>query len=355
MTSTKPILDRVFEAILGTQEVHALWLGERLGYYRDLHANGASRPLDVAKRTGTDERLTREWLEHQAVAGYLAVDDVAAHPSERRFSLPAEHVAVLVDRDDLDHIAPIARFVAGLGKHLDAIAEGYRTGMGVSWEQLGEDPREGQAAMNRPLFLGPFPNEHLPEHLPAVAERLRSGGRVAEIGFGGGWAMIGMAKAYPNATFDGFEVDAASVALASRNAQEAGVADRVTFHHVDGAEAPSDEPYDLVCAFECIHDLPDPVAVLGQMRSMVAPGGTVLVMDENVAEAFTAPGDEVERVMYGFSITCCLPDGLSARPSVGTGTVMRPSTFTAYAQAAGFEDVEILPIENDFFRFYRLT
>jgi hypothetical protein len=104
-----------------------------------------------------------------------------------------------------------------------------------------------------------------------------------------------------------------------------------------------------------VHDLPDPVAVLAAMRAMARPGGTVLVVDERVAETFTAPGDEIERLMYGYSLTCCLPDSLSTRPSVGTGTVMRPATLAAYARAAGFDAIEVLPVAHDFFRFYRLV
>jgi hypothetical protein len=104
-----------------------------------------------------------------------------------------------------------------------------------------------------------------------------------------------------------------------------------------------------------VHDLPDPVAVLTSMRAMVRPDGTVLVVDERVAETFTAPGDDVERLMYGYSVTCCLPDSLSAPGSVGTGTVMRPATLAGYADDAGFAGVEVLPVEHDFFRFYRLV
>jgi hypothetical protein len=97
------------------------------------------------------------------------------------------------------------------------------------------------------------------------------------------------------------------------------------------------------------------VSVLATMRRLAGSDGAVVVMDENVAETFTAPGDEVERLMYGYSLMCCLPDGMSHQPSVGTGTVMRPSTLEDYARQAGFESIEILPIENDFFRFYRLV
>jgi hypothetical protein len=110
-----------------------------------------------------------------------------------------------------------------------------------------------------------------------------------------------------------------------------------------------------VVAVECVHDMPAPVDVLAAMRRMVRAGGTVLVLDEAVAEEFTAPGDEIERLMYGYSLLCCLPDGRSQEPSVATGTVMRPDTLRRYAQDAGFTDVEVLPLDAGFFRVYRLV
>ena len=132
------------------------------------------------------------------------------------------------------------------------------------------------------------------------------------------------------------------------------MSDRVRFTLVDAASVPTSGDYDLVAAFECIHDLPDPVGVLRSARRMVKPGGTVLVMDERVPEAFTGPGDPVEQLMYGISMLVCLPDGLSHDGSVGTGTVMRPDTLRRYARDAGFADIEVLPIEHDMFRFYQL-
>jgi hypothetical protein len=129
----------------------------------------------------------------------------------------------------------------------------------------------------------------------------------------------------------------------------------VRFHAVDPAEAGHGDGYELVTAFECIHDLPQPVPVLRTMRSMAGEDGIVLVMDENVQPEFVAPGDEVERIMYGFSTLVCLPDGMSHPDSVGTGTVMRPSVLEGYAQEAGFSNVEILPIDGGFWRFYRLS
>jgi hypothetical protein len=111
---------------------------------------------------------------------------------------------------------------------------------------------------------------------------------------------------------------------------------------------------DFVCAFECIHDMPQPVPELRAMRAMTSDGGGVMVMDENVGHEFSAPGDELERLIYGYSTLVCLPDGMSHPDSAGTATVMRPAVFECYAREAGFERVEILPIDADLWRFYRL-
>jgi 2-polyprenyl-3-methyl-5-hydroxy-6-metoxy-1,4-benzoquinol methylase len=114
--------------------------------------------------------------------------------------------------------------------------------------------------------------------------------------------------------------------------------------------------YDVVFAFECLHDMPRPVEVLAAARRALRPGGAVVVMDEAVAEALESPADEVDRLMYGFSLLVCLPDGMSHEGSAGTGTVMRPAVLQRYAQEAGFADVQVLPIEDfSFFRFYLLA
>jgi 2-polyprenyl-3-methyl-5-hydroxy-6-metoxy-1,4-benzoquinol methylase len=343
----------LFAALVGAYEVAAVDLGSRLGWYRALADAPATAP-ELAQRTGTDARYAREWLEQQAVAGYLTVDDVDAAPDQRRYTLPDEHRAVLVDELDPMFMPPFARVTMAFTRNVPRLVEVYRTGGGLGWDEMGPDAREGQAAANRPFFLGPLINQVLPA-IPAVDAALRAGGRVADIGCGLGWSSIGIATGYPAARVDGFDVDAPSIERARQLAEEAGVADRVTFSLVDAGQLDRAGEYDLVAAFECVHDLPDPVAVLGAMRRLVRPGGTVLVVDEKVAETFTAPGDEVERLMYGYSLTCCLPDSASTEPSAKTGTVMRPAVLERYAKEAGFEGLTVLPIEHDFFRFYELT
>ena len=175
---------------------------------------------------------------------------------------------------------------------------------------------------------------------------------MVDIGCGEGWSTLAIARAYPQARVVGIDLDAPSIEAARGHAADAGMAGSVEFRHADAAAL--DEPADLALIVEAVHDMSNPVPVLRAVRESLAEGGSLIVVDERVAEAFTAPGDDIERFMYGWSITTCLPDGRSRQPSVATGTVMRPDTLRRYAAEAGFGSVEILPIENDFFRFYRL-
>jgi SAM-dependent methyltransferase len=346
---------RVVAATLGAMEALALHLGRTLGWYQALVDEGPLTSVELAHRTGTQERYAREWLEQQAVTGYLLVDDDTAAPTERRFRVAPGAVAVLTDPESPAHTAPLAGFAVAAGRRFDDLVDVYRHGGGVSWEQLGPDARTAQAAMNRPLFLHQLGQEIVPQ-LPDLHDRLRASARVADIGTGEGWSSIGLARVFPSAIFEGFDVDEPSVAAARRHAIAHGVEDRVTFAAVDAATQRESRSgaFDVVMAYECVHDMPDPVGVLAAMRQMVRDDGYVLVMDERAAETFAAPGDLVERLLYGFSILCCLPDGLSTPGGVGTGTVMRPSVLAGYAAAAGFSGVEVLPVEHDFFRFYRL-
>jgi 2-polyprenyl-3-methyl-5-hydroxy-6-metoxy-1,4-benzoquinol methylase len=153
---------------------------------------------------------------------------------------------------------------------------------------------------------------------------------------------------------DGFDLDQPSVEMARRNARKAGIDDRVKFHVRNAADPKLAGQYDLVAAFECIHDMADPVRALRAMKHLAGSTGTVLVVDERVGESFSTSKNDVDWMMYGWSILHCLPVGMADKPSAETGTVMRPGTLRAYARESGFKSVEILPIENYFFRFYRL-
>jgi SAM-dependent methyltransferase len=347
-TTTEEFANRLFNAALGTVEVMSVYLGDRLDWYRALADGGPATPDELTERAGGSPRYAREWLEQQATFGILTVG------GDGRFELPAGAAEVLTDQASLSYLAPLARMLCAAGVQLPALLDAYRSGGGVGWAAYGADMRESQADMNRPWFEHALPGALAGiDDLDAVLRR--PGARIADIGFGGGWSSIALARAYPDATVDGFDVDEASVELARQNAAAAGLGDRVRFHHTDAAGLGS-ATFDAAFAFECVHDMPQPVHVLAAMRRAVVPGGPVVIMDEAVADRFQAPGDDVDRIMYGFSLLVCLPDGLAHAGSVGTGTVMRPETLRRYAREAGFSDVTTLPIDDfGFWRFYKLV
>jgi SAM-dependent methyltransferase len=347
---------RLFDTVLQGLDLLTIYLGDRLGYYRALAGDGPATSAELAARTGTAERYAREWLEQQAVTGILSVDDPASNAADRRYTLPPGHEEVLTDPISLNHFTPAIRTVVAIAQVLPQVQEAFRTGGGVPFEDYGEDLREGQAGMNRPQFAKLLATEWLPT-MPDVHARLQGGtpARVADIGMGAGWSSIAIAQAYPNAQVDGFDLDTASVELARANAAEAGVDDRVQFAVHDASDPALAGAYDLACAFECVHDMSQPIAALASMRRLVGENGAVLVMDERVADRFEAPGDDVERFMYGYSVLHCLPAGMAEQPSLATGTVMRADTFRSYAAEAGYQRVDVLPIEHDTFIFYRLS
>ncbi|MFC4543333.1 SAM-dependent methyltransferase [Halosolutus amylolyticus] len=350
---TDAFLESLLERAANTMSLFGIYVGDRLGYYDALASAGPLTAPALAAATDTHERYAREWLEHQTVTGVLTVENPGDDPTDRRYALPGSYVEVLCEPDSLNYLAPLAGLVAGLGAPLEDVIEAFRTGGGVPFAAYGDACHEGIAAMNRPAFVSQLGPEWLAS-ISDVDAALRDGGRVADLGCGHGWSSIGVAEHYPEAIVDGYDLDAASVERATENVAERGVDDRVTVHNRDAGDPGIDGDYDLVMAFECVHDLSDPIAVLETMRRLAGDDGAVLVVDERAGESFSPEGNEIEPLLYGFSVLHCLPVGMVDEPATGTGTVMRPDTLAEYATSAGFSTVDVLPIENFFFRFYRL-
>lgn len=341
---------RLLAMATGALELFHVYAGYKLGLYRTIAAHGPMTAHELAERAAISERYAREWLEQQAVAGILTTE------ADHQFGLLAAHAEVLTDPDSLSFLAPLSTGVVSVASVMPEVLEAFRTGGGVPYEAYGEDMRSSISELNRPGFLKLLGTQWFPA-VPELDGRLRADppAQVADVGCGAGWSSIGIARAYPKVTVHGFDLDAASIKDAKRNAGASGVGDRVKFAIRDAADPHLAGKFDVVTAFETIHDMSNPVGALRAMRSLVREGGFVLIADEKVAEEFTAPGDDLERLMYGWSALHCLAVGLTEPGSAGTGTMMRPSRLREYARAAGFQDIEVLPVEADLWRFYRLV
>ncbi|MEV6159089.1 class I SAM-dependent methyltransferase [Nonomuraea sp. NPDC052129] len=359
---TEQLVERLLDTTIGALELFSVYLGAELGLYRVLEQRGPLTAAQLGEQAGIAARYAREWLDQQAVAGFLQVEPglPEAADRERRYRLDPAYARVLTHADDPAHVAPLAHMLAGIGGVLTEVAQAYRTGDGVPYQDYGHAFRHGQGHINRPAFTHELPTDWLAA-MPDVVDRLEAAPHphIADVGCGQGWSTLAMARAFPSAWVDGLDLDAASIADARRHAADCDLEDgdlegRVRFVHADAQRLPDTGPYDLVLILEALHDLPQPVQVLRAVHTALIPGGTVLVVDERVADRFSAPGDKVERMMYGWSVTHCLPAQLAEKPSAATGTVLRAETVGEWARESGFARCTVLPVDNDFFRLYRL-
>jgi precorrin-6B methylase 2 len=347
-TARDALAERIFQSAIATLDLYGVYLGDRLGLYRVLAERGPSTSVELADAAGINERYAREWLEQQAATGILTVD-------ERRFSLPPGHDEVLLDETSLDFAASLAQSIVACAQPMDELVEAYRSGDGLTFDQYGPDGRIAQARGTRAMYENLLGSEWLPS-IPDVHERLTADppARVADVACGSGWSSISIARAYPKVSVDGIDLDEASVEEARRNVAGSDVEDRVRFHNRNAADAEFAHRFDLVTIFEALHDMSRPVDVLRTIRGMLADGGWVLIADERTEDSFRAQASDRERMLYGFSIVTCLPNGMVGPDPAGTGTVMRVETLRRYATEGGFSGVDILPIENELWRFYLL-
>lgn len=353
-------------------ELLTIELGRRFGLYRALHEQGPTTARDFAAATGIAPRYAREWLEQQAAAGHVGIDDGDARGDERRFHLPERGVPVLVDEQHPAYVAPVAGLLAGGALAFPALVADFREGRGVPFSEYGAELRRGLGALNRPTFTHEM--RAWVDELPDRAAALDAGGGVLDAGCGTGWSTIALAHAFPQARIVGLDLDEASIAEARVNAAEAGVGDRVSFvlgdagdttvvrraatlAAADAADDATDAAasgFDLVTVFEALHDMGRPVDALAGFRALLNPGGALLVADERVADEFHAGAEPIERMLYAMSVLACVPATTAESGAVVNGTVLRAPTLRAWAAEAGFDRVDVLAIENPFWRFYRI-
>jgi 2-polyprenyl-3-methyl-5-hydroxy-6-metoxy-1,4-benzoquinol methylase len=352
------LLEHMLESAGGVFTSFAIYIGHKLGYYGVLSQHRALTSTELASLADTHERYTREWLEQQAVAGILDVEDPAAGTFRRKYRLPAAHAEVLANPDSVNYLTPLVEMLIGVTRPMRALLDCYRHGGGISYADYGADMRHGQGGINRMTFLSELGDRWLPQ-VPGLQERLQyTGARIMDFGCGCGWSSIAVAKTYPDVHVDAYDLDSASIEEARAHAADHGVAGRITFHCEDVTAVESRHEYDLFITCETLHDLADPVGALRVALRNLKPDGTAIVVDERVADTFMGEGGDLDWMMYGWSILHCLPAGMADGAEChcgGTGTVMRLPILKQYAAEAGFDRVDVLPIENLFFNIYQLN
>jgi SAM-dependent methyltransferase len=304
-------------------------LGDRLGLYKALASGGPSTSRELADRTKTHERYVREWLANQAAAGYLSYD-----PQTERFALPAEHVPLLAD--DGSELNMCGLF--GMGQPLFAdepkIADAFKTGKGVGWHE--HDAR--LYAITDRIFRNGYAAHLVPDWIPSldgVDAKLRTGALAADIGCGYGSSTILMAKAYPMSRFVGYDYHEPSIAAAREAAREAGVEDRVRFEVVSGASTPK-LAFDLVCCFDCVHDMGDPVGVLSHIRETLKPNGTLMIVEPFAGDTLEANLTPVGRIFYAASTILCTPSSVAQDVGLALGAQAGEAPMRDVVHQAGF-------------------
>jgi SAM-dependent methyltransferase len=355
-TDGEAMSERFFAGALATLELATIHLGLRLGLYQAMHDLGPVTAAQLAGHLDGDERYVREWLEQQAMAELLACHDDVAPPEHRLYELPDVMAAVLLDPGTPAYVGPLSHMVVGMLLAVPEVEAAFRSGAGVSFAAYGSELRHGLGLLNGATFDRTF-TDWLAA-MPDVDQRLRSadGAAVLDIGCGVGRSSLALARAYPHVTVHGVDLDIASVEEARAAAARAGLADRVTFAVADAAEltGEGEQRYDLVTILEALHDMGDPVGTLVACRRHLHDDGAVLIADQLTRDRYVADGDPLERFQYGCSVLHCLPATRAEDHVIAHGTVIRASTVSTWAAEAGFEEVEVLDIEDPFWRFYRL-
>ena len=330
-----------------TQSVMLAALGDRLGLFKDLATNSPSTSAELARRTNVNERYAREWLGGMATSGYLEYDAAAD-----RFTLPAEHEAVLSQESWPVFFGGLYQMTPRLLGVFDRVAEVFRTGGGVTQSEYHPEFWDGLERFTSGWFKNLLCQEWLPA-MPDVEAKLNAGATMADVGCGRGRALITLAEAFPKSRFVGFDAFEPTVALATERAKAAGVADRVSFEHLDGGAGLPDT-FDVIATFDVVHDAVDPLGLLKGIRQSLKDDGVYICLDMNSSHKLEENINPLGTLFHGFSMFYCMTTSL-AHGGEGLGTLgFHEVKANELCTEAGFSTVRRLPLENPFNIVYEI-
>jgi SAM-dependent methyltransferase len=302
-------------------------LGEELGLYRAMADGTPLTPDELAKQTGCNARLVREWLSAQAASGYVEHVD-------GRFRLPPEQALALAVEDSPVFVAGGAVVLASLFIDKDKLVQAMRGNGALPWGDHYPGMFSGTERFFRPGYRAHLVSEWLPA-LEGIVPRLEAGAKVADVGCGHGASTVIMAQAYPQSRFFGFDYHAPSIETAQQRAVEGGVADRVTFSQAT-AKNYAGSDYDLLCFFDCLHDMGDPVGAARHAYQALKDDGTVLLVEPFAGDRLEDNLNPVGRLFYAASTFICTPNSLSQEVSLGLGAQAGEARLRSVFMEAGF-------------------
>ncbi len=328
-TKLEAFLGQVVSDIGAAQAGILNYVGDQLGLYKGM-TDGPVTSQQLAEATETDERSVREWLNTQAAGGYVTYDAESG-----TFALPPEHAMVLADEESPVFIAPGAfEVVAASWAAADKIVDAFRSGKGVAWSDYDSRMFRGVERFFRPGYRSNLTAAWIPA-LEGVEAKLKAGAHVADVGCGHGASSIAMAEAYPASTFTGFDFHEPSIEAARQAADAAGLSDRVRFE-VSSAQTFPGTDYDLICFFDCLHDMGDPVGAAKQARKAVADDGTVLLVEPFANDDLPDNLNPVGRTYYAFSASICTQTSLAQDVGRALGAQAGEARLGEVMAEAGF-------------------
>jgi SAM-dependent methyltransferase len=332
--STEAFVEQAFADLAGSYGGVMVSTGHKLGLYRALSGQGPLTSSELAARAGCEERYVREWLNSQVAGGYLVY-----HEQSETYELPAEHVPVLVDEDSPVFLASAFEIPASMWFDQERTLEAFRTGAGIPWGEHDGRLYHGIGA----IYANAYRASLVPEWLPAldgVVEKLQRGARVADVGCGHGHSTVLLASAFQRSRFVGFDTHEASLEEARSNAKAADVVDRADFQRAD-ASSYKGTNYDLICFFDTLHDLGDPVGAARHALQALAENGTLMVVEPYAGDAVNDNVGVIGRLYYTGSAALCVPHSRSEEVGLALGAQAGPAALTSVLREAGFRSVRI--------------
>ncbi len=303
-------------------------MGDRLGLFRAMADGVSLTPAELAERTGTATRNVAEWASAQAAAGYVTYD------GDGRFSLSPEQAEALTNEDSPAFVVGGFQAMTAATRSVDELTEAFRSGTGFAWGRHDHDLFHGTRRFFKPGYQANLVSSWIPA-LTGVEAKLGAGARVADVGCGHGASTTIMAQAYPRSTFVGYDAHEPSIDAARQAAVDLGVEERVRFE-VGTAKDFAGQGWDLVCFFDCLHDMGDPVGALTHTLDALAPDGSVLLVEPFAGDCLEDNLNPVGRVFYAASSLICTPASQSEEVGLALGAQAGEARWAEVASQAGF-------------------